>query len=78
MFCFQCEQTARGTGCTLQQGVCGKKADTADLQDKLINAVIKLANCCEPNEENTELITDCLFTTVTIVSFANRSIDDIA
>ena len=78
MFCFQCEQTAKGTGCTLQQGVCGKKADTADLQDKLINAVIKLANCCEPTEEHTELILDGLFTTVTNVSFDNRSISDMA
>ena len=76
MFCFQCEQTAKGTGCTLQQGVCGKKADTADLQDKLTSAVIKLANCYEPTEEHTELILDGLFTTVTNVSFDNRSIGD--
>lgn len=27
MFCYQCEQTAKGEGCTIQ-GVCGKKADT--------------------------------------------------
>ena len=32
MFCFQCEQTAGGTGCTVN-GVCGKKFDTAGLQD---------------------------------------------
>ena len=76
MFCFQCEQTAKGTGCTLQQGVCGKKAETADFQDELINAVIKLANCCKPSEENTELILDGLFTTVTNVSFDDRSIKD--
>ena len=30
MFCYQCEQTANGTGCTTQ-GVCGKDADTAAL-----------------------------------------------
>jgi len=35
MFCFQCEQTAKGTGCTVQ-GVCGKDAQTADLQDLLV------------------------------------------
>ncbi len=34
MFCFQCEQTACGKGCT-NNGVCGKKADTANLQDEL-------------------------------------------
>jgi len=31
MFCFQCEQTAKGQGCTIQ-GVCGKKEETANLQ----------------------------------------------
>ena len=35
MFCFQCEQTAKGTGCTIQ-GVCGKSAEVANLQDLLI------------------------------------------
>lgn len=32
MFCFQCEQTFKSEGCTTQ-GVCGKKSDTANLQD---------------------------------------------
>ncbi len=35
MFCFQCEQTAKGEGCT-KIGVCGKKPDVAALQDLLI------------------------------------------
>ncbi len=35
MFCFQCEQTAKGEGCT-KIGVCGKQPDTAALQDLLI------------------------------------------
>jgi len=35
MFCYQCEQTARGTGCT-KAGVCGKDAETAALQDLLL------------------------------------------
>jgi hydroxylamine reductase len=35
MFCYQCEQTAKGTGCTIQ-GVCGKSEDIASLQDTLI------------------------------------------
>ena len=38
MFCYQCEQTAKGTGCTVQ-GVCGKDAQTAALQDLLTYAV---------------------------------------
>ena len=38
MFCFQCEQTAKGEGCT-KVGVCGKQPDVAALQDLLIWAV---------------------------------------
>ncbi len=37
MFCFQCEETATGTGCTTV-GVCGKDAVTAALQDLLVHA----------------------------------------
>ena len=43
MFCFQCEQTVGCTGCTGNAGVCGKKADTAKLQDELTGALISLA-----------------------------------
>lgn len=46
MFCFQCEQTYKGSGCTIQ-GVCGKKPDTANLQDELTSSIIELANCAE-------------------------------
>ena len=42
MFCFQCEQTAKGEGCT-KIGVCGKPSDVAALQDLLIYAVKGLA-----------------------------------
>ncbi|MBP2630285.1 MAG: Hydroxylamine reductase [Firmicutes bacterium] len=35
MFCYQCQETAKGTGCTMR-GVCGKTADVANLQDLLI------------------------------------------
>ena len=42
MFCFQCEQTAKSTGCTVQ-GVCGKDARTAALQDLLIHATKGIA-----------------------------------
>jgi len=38
MFCFQCEQTAKGEGCT-KLGVCGKQPETAVLQDLLIYAM---------------------------------------
>ncbi len=35
MFCYQCSQTAKGTGCTIR-GVCGKEATVARLQDNLL------------------------------------------
>ncbi len=35
MFCFQCQETAKGTGCTIK-GVCGKTGDVANMQDLLI------------------------------------------
>jgi len=38
MFCYQCEQTAKGQGCTIS-GVCGKNPDVAALQDLLIYAL---------------------------------------
>jgi hydroxylamine reductase len=38
MFCNQCEQTAKGKGCTIS-GVCGKKPDVAALQDLLIHVI---------------------------------------
>jgi hydroxylamine reductase len=38
MFCYQCEQTAKGEGCT-RVGVCGKKPEVASLQDLLIYAL---------------------------------------
>ncbi|CDE89623.1 hydroxylamine reductase [Clostridium sp. CAG:729] len=73
MFCFQCEQTAKGEACTVQ-GVCGKKADIANLQDELTSSLIELANCGEKNDKNTELLIDGLFITITNVNFDNESI----
>lgn len=70
MFCFQCEQTAQGKGCTIQ-GVCGKKSDTANIQDELTSNVIKLAVCGDINDKNTDLIIDGLFITITNVNFNN-------
>lgn len=36
MFCHQCQETARNTGCDMKQGVCGKQAEVANLQDLFI------------------------------------------
>jgi len=42
MFCYQCEQTAKGTGCTVQ-GVCGKLPEIAALQDLLLYTLMGLS-----------------------------------
>ena len=73
MFCYQCEQTANNKGCTVQ-GVCGKSAETANLQDKLTSKIIEFANCTDFSEENISLIIEALFTTITNVNFDNNSI----
>ncbi|MBO7241704.1 MAG: hydroxylamine reductase [Methanobrevibacter sp.] len=79
MFCFQCEQTAGCQACTGAQGVCGKKADTAKLQDELTGALIGLARATEGNEhlvnETTDkLILEGLFSTITNVNFNNETL----
>ncbi|HEY5556226.1 hydroxylamine reductase [Acetobacterium sp.] len=77
MFCFQCEQTAKGTGCEVK-GVCGKTAPVADLQDNLVGAAIGLARAVT-NTKATDATDNCivkaLFTTVTNVSFDEESLD---
>ncbi|MBR5793208.1 MAG: hydroxylamine reductase [Anaerotignum sp.] len=80
MFCFQCEQTAGCSACTGCAGVCGKKADTAVLQDKLTGALIGLARATEGNEhlvtEATDrLVVEGLFTAITNVNFNNETLD---
>ena len=79
MFCFQCEQTIGCRACTGNAGACGKKADTAILQDKLTGALIGLARSIEGNEdlvipETNKLIIESLFTTITNVNFDNNKI----
>ena len=72
MFCFQCEQTAFGTGCTGGAGVCGKSSAEAGLQDKLTGALIGLARTCQtavPTAQTYRVILEGLFTTVTNVNF---------
>jgi len=76
MFCFQCEQTAKGTGCTTG-GVCGKSADTANLQDKLTGELIGLARATEgtePTESTYMAVIDGLFSTVTNVNFDDEAL----
>ncbi len=72
MFCFQCEQTVGGKGCT-RTGVCGKNADVANGQDELTCALVGLAraagNVKNAGRQADELMLQGLFTTITNVSF---------
>jgi len=78
MFCYQCEQTAGGTGCT-KVGVCGKTAISSDNMDALLNVVIELAKKAKETSTNKEIndyIVDALFTTVTNVNFDEKVVED--
>ena len=75
MFCYQCEQTARGTGCT-SYGTCGKDPEVAALQDLLVSAVKGIAlhahrarQAGKAVLEIDRFICDALFSTVTNVNF---------
>jgi hydroxylamine reductase len=71
MFCFQCQETAKNTGCTVK-GVCGKPEETANLQDLLIFVlkgisvyVEKLKELGAADRSNDEFIEQGLFATIT-------------
>jgi hydroxylamine reductase len=71
MFCFQCQETAKNTGCTVR-GVCGKPEETANLQDLLIFVLKgisvygeKLKQLGQADRENDEFIVQGLFATIT-------------
>ena len=76
MFCYQCEQTANGKGCT-KQGVCGKTPEVANLQDLLIFQLkgiscygdILLKKGMQPEKRVVSFVENCLFTTLTNVNF---------
>ena len=77
MFCFQCQQTAGGSGC-VRTGVCGKQPETAHAQDVLVCRLIRLAEVCEAQCQHpapvTRLLADGLFTTLTNVNFDTAAI----
>ncbi|MDI6776733.1 MAG: hydroxylamine reductase [Syntrophales bacterium] len=75
MFCYQCEQTAKGEGCT-NVGVCGKQPEVAALQDLLIHALNGLALYAVEgrkwgvNEREVNVFTcEAIFATLTNVNF---------
>ena len=72
MFCFQCEQTAKCSGCIGNTGVCGKSAKVAETQDELTGLLISLSRKFS-GENIYKIIIDGLFTTVTNVSFNEKT-----
>ena len=80
MFCYQCEQTAKGQGCTVA-GVCGKNPDVAALQDLLVYMLRGLgqlsteAKKAGVRDEKINLFTcEALFSTLTNVNFDPEAI----
>ena len=78
MFCFQCQETAKNTGCTIK-GVCGKPEDTANLQDLLIHVLKGISIYGKKAKElgivdkKTDLfIAQALFTTITNANWDNE------
>jgi hydroxylamine reductase len=79
MFCYQCQETAKNTGCTVR-GVCGKSEDTANLQDLLIYTLKGLAACVQQAGGKADTLElgrftiKALFSTITNVNFDNSRI----
>lgn len=80
MFCFQCQETAKGTGCILN-GVCGKTPEVANMQDLLLFVVRGIAVYNQALRKDgrssaraDKFIFDALFTTITNANFDKHSI----
>ncbi|MBW1678648.1 MAG: hydroxylamine reductase [Deltaproteobacteria bacterium] len=78
MFCFQCQETAKNTGCTVK-GVCGKPEETANLQDLLIYILKGISVYGEKANElgvfdkkTGWFLAQALFTTITNVNWDNE------
>jgi hydroxylamine reductase len=81
MFCFQCEQTSKGTGCN-EFAVCGKTESTAILQDLLVHAAKGIAQfnhrsrlLGQTDPELDRFLLEALFVTVTNVNFDDAAIE---
>ncbi len=81
MFCFQCQEAAKGTGCTIK-GVCGKTDEVANLQDLLIHTIKGIAVFSKALREAGEsnlpdrLIIESLFMTITNANFDEEAISN--
>ncbi len=75
MFCYQCQETARNTGCTMR-GVCGKTDDVSNLQDLLLYLLKGIGVVASAAREKgiedsvvNRFVVDALFTTITNANF---------
>ena len=78
MFCFQCQETAKGTGCTIK-GVCGKEAETSKWQDLLLSVVRGVGTIQHElgetaSNEVADFLIDAMFSTITNANFDDQSI----
>ncbi|MEW6220087.1 MAG: hydroxylamine reductase [Thermodesulfobacteriota bacterium] len=76
MFCYQCEQTAKGKACDMTMGVCGKTSEVAALQDLLVHALQGLGACAAEarrlgivDRPANSFFVKALFSTLTNVDF---------
>jgi len=83
MFCFQCEQTSKGTGC-VTAGVCGKDEQTACLQDLVVHAAKAIAQYATraarlgaTSREIDRFLLEALFVTVTNVNFDAQALEEV-
>ncbi len=81
MFCYQCEQTAKGTGCTAV-GVCGKSPEVAHLQDLLVHVAKGISMYAHRarklgarDREIDLFVVEALFTTITNVNFDDERME---
>ena len=77
MFCHQCKETMKNSGCALAMGVCGKTDEVANLQDLLIHACEGIGFWAARAEErgiydegNAFFVDKCLFATITNANFS--------
>lgn len=80
MFCYQCQEAAKGVGCTIA-GVCGKKPEVSAMQDMLIFVAKGIAVYADEaakvgynNAQVDEFVFDALFTTITNANFDYEAI----
>lgn len=83
MFCFQCQETAKGTGCTVR-GVCGKNSTTSARMDLLLFVIRGISIAAHtlrthrilPDPQVNAFVIDALFSTITNANFDEKSITE--